>query len=172
MKKISKYLLILNLIFIYSCSYDNDNSCLNKIKIELNEDLTENKVFDFKENVDCFEWNRMMFLHRDFSSEYIEEKTGIKLNGFKIMGFKYFIKSDFYTHILFLQDKKIVGVIETSNGVLIDDFATELNNNDTAIISIEDAVFKTYETGDNYIDGRKVISLTFAKTELINKYRL
>lgn len=177
MKKISSFVLILFFIiilislFVNSFTYENNNSCLNEMKINLTENLTENKILNFKENLNCFEWNRMMFLHRDFSPEYIEENTGIKVNGFKTMGFKYFVKSDFYTHILFLKDNKIVGIIETSKGIMIDNFSTELNNNDTAIISIEDAIFKTYETGDEYIDDRKVISLTFENTKLIDKYK-
>lgn len=177
MKKIRNFVFILILIiiliflFVNSSTYENNNSCLNEMKINLTENLTENETLNFKESLNCFEWNNMMFLHRDFSPEYIEKNTGIKVNGFKTMGFKYFIKSDFYTHILFLKDNKIVGIIETSKGVMIDDFATELNNNDTAIISKEDAIFKTYETENEYFDGRKVISLTFADSKLIEKYK-
>jgi len=156
---------------VYSFPYENSNSCLNEMKINLTENLTENEILNFKESLDCFEWNKLMFLHRDFSPDYIEKNKGIKVNGFKAMGFKYFIKSDFYTHILFLKDNKIVGIIETSKGVMIDDFATELNNNDTAIVSKEDAIFKTYETENEYLDGRKVISLTFSEPKLIDKYK-
>ncbi|WP_460190129.1 hypothetical protein [Urechidicola sp. KH5] len=121
--------------------------------------------------MNCFEWDSLMFLERHFNSEDIEERTGININGLNTMGIKYLTKSDFYTHIIFLKEKSIVGVIETSKGILIDDFITELNNNDIAIIAAEDSDFTTYLTGGKYVNGENILSLTFTKPELIEKYK-
>ena len=176
MKKIVKSALIIGLLIIATlsvgnCSYEENNECLSETKRILVDNLKPNVEIDFQKQLSCFEWDEMMFLDRHFQADYLKKETGVSISEFKLMGYKSFIGSDFYTFIVFLKNKEIVGVIETSNGIHIDEFISELDNNDSALIDKQDAKFITYETDNEYLDSKKVISIKFSNDKLIDKYK-
>ncbi len=176
MKKIKiilKYIFLLVIIVLLykECLYKRSNSCLNSINEKLVTNVKDKTVINFEKELECLEWDSLMLIDRHFDAGDVKSKTGVDLSDFRLMGFKSFYKSDFYTFIAILNKKKIVAVIETSRGVLIDDFITELDNNDMAIIAKEDAKFVTYFINEEYLDGTKIYSISFMDKKLIEKYK-
>lgn len=169
-KKIVFCLLSISII-LCGCSYKTSNECLDAINIKLVTDVKDKMEINFKDELNCIEWDSLMLIDRHFNVDDVKNKTGVDLSGYKLMGLKYAVKSDFNTYIVLLNEKKIVGTIETSTGVNIDDFITELNNNDMVIIAKEDADFVTYETDNEYVSGGKIYSITFKEKSFIEKYK-
>jgi hypothetical protein len=163
--------LFVLIIFLSKCIfYCDSGECLDEFKTSLqNKDL---KSFDFDNELNCFDWDEMMFIPRDFDASYFERNSDISINGYRLMGIKYFFNSDYYTYLIFLQNKNIVKVVETSTIIDFDELITELNNNDLAVIDKKDAKFILYDT-DTYLKktGRKLKGLKFKNSALIDKYR-
>lgn len=172
MKELKKILYcLLSISILCSCSYKTNNECLDAINTKLVTDVKDKVEINFKDELTCIEWDSLMLIDRHFNVDEIKNKTGVDLSGYKLMGIKYAVKSDFNTYIAILKDKKIVAAIDISTGVNLDDFITELNNNDMAVISKEDAVFVTYMTDNEYVSGGIIYSITFKKKSLLEKYK-
>ena len=162
-------ILVLGIFIFYP--YKTNNKCLNSVKVKLVTSIKAGDTINLGKEVNCFEWDSIIFITRDFEPDVIEKHTGICINGYKLMGFKFPFRSDFYTYIALLHKKQVVGVIETSGGIMIDDFITELGNNDIAVIAKKDATFITYLTNNKYLNGNKIYSITFSDSKLIYKYK-
>ncbi len=165
---IKTFTLISFLLFI-SCSYNTNNECLDAINHKILKNEGKEISLDFAKELNCFEWNEILFLENHFEPEEIKKSTGINLNGYKLLDLNYIAKSDFYSHILLLKDKKIVGVINTSGKLSIDEIISEMNDN--MLINKSDTKFLTYETDIEYLDGKKVFAIKFRDDKLLNKYK-
>ncbi len=172
-KIILKYVLPLVIVVLLykGCQYKRSNKCLDAINEKLVANIKDEAEIDFENELECLEWDSLMLIDRHFDAGDVKSKTGVDLSDFRLMGFKSIYKSDFYTFIAILNKRKIVAVIETSGGVYIDEFITELDNNDMAIIAKEDAKFITYFMNEEYLDGTKIYSITFKDKKLIEKYK-
>ena len=172
MKEVKKIMFcLLSISILCGCSYKTSNECLDAINIKLVTDVKDKMEINFKDELTCIEWDSLMLIDRHFNVDEVKNTTGVDLSGYKLMGIKYAVKSDFNTYIAILKNKKIVVAIDTSTGVNLDDFITELNNNDMAIISKEDADFITYVTDNEYVSGGKIYSITFKEKSLLEKYK-
>lgn len=170
MKKKYIYITIIGFIVIIFL-YRGNKKCLKTLKNKI-VNVKEDVVLDLSnDSIFCFEWRKLLFVPRDFSSADLFVSHKIKLNSFKLMGIKSIYSSDIYTYLVFLdKNNQMVASIELTENIYIDDFLTELET-DYLVVDKKDAIFKTNFNGEYYVNGNKIISLEFANDTIMrNKY--
>lgn len=160
-KIFSALILIILILFVYT---GLKNDCLKKIenRIEVITSKSDNLTLNLNNEVDCFDWDKIVLIPRDFESIDMKKRFGIDISEYDVLGFKSFISSDFHTYIIFLDNNEIVGKIDFSSTGYIDNFLTDLNK-DIVIIEREDAVFE-------FVQYENYLKLIFQDTYLNEKY--
>ncbi len=164
--------ILLILFFIFKLwSYNDDSKCLENVKTKIVTNIKADEIIDFSKEIDCFEWDKIMFTDPHFSASYIEKHTKININGFRLMGFKSFYSSDFYSFMIFLNKKEVVGFIDISSGIISENLLDGMKNKDLTLIDKNDAKFQLYEIKGNYrLDGDKIYSIRFINKNDSIKY--
>lgn len=163
--------LLFIVFFLTCCSYHDNDECLNHLDENFVTKIDSTKIVDLNREVDCFEWDSLIFTEPAASEDLIENKTGISISPFRLMGPKSIFSSDFYSFIIFLKGKRIVGKLEITGGINPENLLDGTKNRDLTVISRKDAVFKIYwNKNDYYTNGNKIYNLGFAKSNDSLKY--
>ncbi|WP_310556454.1 hypothetical protein [Flavobacterium sp.] len=143
--------VVLTSLLLSSCKGYKEKCLINldnKLAPLSNKEIVQGEVLNFRDSLDCFEWDALLFESGYGTKESIQKDYGVNIP-------YYYHNSSVDTKaiIFFLKNKVAVNHIEveracynTSGGISCKsyDFTTLIANNPKAIVSKKNAVFEVY----------------------------
>lgn len=140
------------LLMISSCNSQKKEDCLinleKRVAPSLNQEIEQGEIINFRDNINCIQWDSLVVVMAMGDKESVEKYTGIKIP-YNYDGSSLY-SSDSDAMIFFLKDRIAInhilvkGSCSKGENCRAYDFLDLMGHSNHAFVAKEDAVFEVY----------------------------